>query len=218
MEDKQVRRLNPLVEALIILLILLQAYSVFIGGLRYLPMLFIEIAVYCLLTLIFYYALTPRVILAEPKVPLKFDKIELSKEETDGYLQKIYNWMGLLKLSVIFLLSAVIVQEVFGLERRFHYLVPLLFVFYMASMFFSIYKLSYYMMLVKGYTNITRRDVLTKALFYYNPDDKRAFVDKPFGAGTTINFASKQGRMIFAVILSVPLTIILILVIVLMLK
>jgi uncharacterized membrane protein len=39
-----------------------------------------------------------------------------------------------------------------------------------------------------------------KGLFYYNPDDSRAWVPKRFGFGWTINCASKSGRL-YAILL-----------------
>ncbi|MBU1095248.1 MAG: hypothetical protein CVV23_08790 [Ignavibacteriae bacterium HGW-Ignavibacteriae-2] len=58
-------------------------------------------------------------------------------------------------------------------------------------------------------------DVLRNFIIYYNPKDKRAVVDKPFGLGSTINFATKEGKIIFAVLISIPITILLIIFIVL---
>lgn len=38
-------------------------------------------------------------------------------------------------------------------------------------------------------------------IFYYNPDNPSEVVDKKNGIGTTINFGSKYGRRIFALII-----------------
>ena len=62
--------------------------------------------------------------------------------------------------------------------------------------------------------NLTFINTLKHGLFYYNKNDKRAIVDKPFGAGSTINFASKQGRLVFYVLMSIPLSIFIILAII----
>ena len=45
-------------------------------------------------------------------------------------------------------------------------------------------------------------------IFYYNPDNLSEFVDKRRGIGCTINFGSKIGRCMFA-ILFVPIIVIL---------
>ncbi|NMB64321.1 MAG: hypothetical protein GYA16_05565 [Spirochaetes bacterium] len=38
-------------------------------------------------------------------------------------------------------------------------------------------------------------------IFYYNKDNPSEFVDKRKGIGTTLNFASKHGRHMFAIML-----------------
>ncbi|UZQ52039.1 DUF5808 domain-containing protein [Clostridium kluyveri] len=47
-------------------------------------------------------------------------------------------------------------------------------------------------------------------VFYYNPDNSSEFVDKRRGIGGTINFGSKLGRRIFA-LLFVPIVIVILL-------
>ena len=47
-------------------------------------------------------------------------------------------------------------------------------------------------------------------VFYYNPDDPSESVERRNGIGSTINFASKVGRLIFACIFIPPISIMLI--------
>ena len=50
-------------------------------------------------------------------------------------------------------------------------------------------------------------------IFYYNPDDQSEVIEKNNGNGSTINFASKGGRRIFALMM-IPLYIAIILAII----
>ena len=50
-------------------------------------------------------------------------------------------------------------------------------------------------------------------IFYYNPDNPSESVDKRRGIGSTINFGSKLGRRMFAIVLT-PLVIIILIFIV----
>lgn len=53
-------------------------------------------------------------------------------------------------------------------------------------------------------------------MFYYNPDDPSESVERKNGLGSTINFASKTGRLIFVFI--PPIMIMLVFIIVMLLK
>ncbi|WP_414600950.1 DUF5808 domain-containing protein [Clostridium sp.] len=55
-------------------------------------------------------------------------------------------------------------------------------------------------------------------MFYYNPDDPSESVERKNGLGSTINFASKLGRLIFAFIFIPPIMIMLVFIIVMLLK
>lgn len=48
-------------------------------------------------------------------------------------------------------------------------------------------------------------------IFYYNPDNPSASVDKRNGIGTTINFASKLGQWIIALLFAPAIIIIMLL-------
>lgn len=55
-------------------------------------------------------------------------------------------------------------------------------------------------------------------IFYYNPDDPSESVERRNGMGSTINFASKIGRLILLFFFIPPLMIALIFIIVMLLK
>ncbi len=55
-------------------------------------------------------------------------------------------------------------------------------------------------------------------MFYYNPDDPSESVERKNGLGSTINFASKLGRLIFTFIFIPPIMIMLVFIIVMLLK
>ena len=51
-------------------------------------------------------------------------------------------------------------------------------------------------------------------VFYYNPNDPSESVERRNGMGSTINFASKVGRLIFACLFIPPISIIIVFIIV----
>ena len=51
-------------------------------------------------------------------------------------------------------------------------------------------------------------------VFYYNPDDPSESVERRNGVGSTVNFASKVGRFIFACIFIPPISVMLVFIIV----
>ena len=55
-------------------------------------------------------------------------------------------------------------------------------------------------------------------IFYYNPDDPSESVERRNGMGSTINFASKIGRLIFLFFFIPPVMIALVFIIVMLLK
>lgn len=55
-------------------------------------------------------------------------------------------------------------------------------------------------------------------VFYYNPDDLSESVERRNGMGSTINFASKVGRLIFVFLFIPPIMIMLVFFIVMLLK
>jgi uncharacterized membrane protein len=48
-------------------------------------------------------------------------------------------------------------------------------------------------------------------IFYYNKDNPAEFVDKRNGIGTTPNFASKSGRLVFSLIFVPVITVVILL-------
>lgn len=48
-------------------------------------------------------------------------------------------------------------------------------------------------------------------IFYYNKDNPAEFVDKRNGIGTTPNFASKGGRLVFSLIFVPAITVVILL-------
>ncbi len=141
---------------------------------------------------------------------INLPKIIITDELKNEYINLRFLFIGLSKIIIAFLPPVLFFLSEIMLLRTF--IVLLSFVFLFVLFFLFIIFVIRYHMLSEGYTNLTFINTIKHGLFYYNENDKRAIVDKPFGAGSTINFASKQGRLVFYVLISIPITIIVILI------
>jgi len=175
------------------------------------PLLIIQIIVYGLLSTIFYFMLSPKIIFGTPKIPLEFERKPLTESEfniySNNYLQSITG----VKFFFILLFTSLILNKIFG-ESVYAIVVVFAVIVIKLYLIFSFIKNVAH---ANGYVGFSNMDVLRNFIIYYNPKDKRAVVDKPFGLGSTINFATKEGKIIFAVLISIPITILLIIFIVL---
>jgi len=187
-----------------ITIILLTIFIVF----NYLPNttiapIIVSIFIYLILTLAFNYSFNLKTN-NKSKAEINLPKTNISEKEKNIYINLRSLYIKAAKILIAFL-PIILVLNIYKLF--------IVFVFFMLF-FISIVLIIKYHLLSEGYLNLTFINTLKHGLFYYNKEDKRAIVDKPFGAGSTINFASKQGRLVFYVLISIPLSIFIILTII----
>lgn len=204
------KRFSPLIEALAALILLVQLYIIIAGKLGdQIPLLIIEIVVYGLLTLLFSYMLlgntSYNISLGKLKVFPDSLPYEISEGQKDFYMRRSADSLNLIKLVFVIFMSLVPLLKANALF--FLILVPA----FIAGLLFSIYVYTKYSLYSRGYIKITPKEIWRKYIFYYNPNDNRAVLDKPIGAGSTVNLATPQGRVILGIILGIPITLIILL-------
>jgi|GEM_PF-4918837 len=181
-------------------------------SLNTIQILITEIFIYTLISLISYYMYDDKVIFSDPKIPIDHPRYDLTEDEKTKFYNQVFLNFGLLKLSIVIFLFCILLIELARLPETLIYLLIIILFFFLGMI---IINLTRSVLSAKGFKNIPTMDILKKYTIYYNPNDKRSIVDKPFGIGTTINLASKQGKLIFGIILGIPLFIISLLIIVL---
>ncbi len=191
---------------LALLIVIIFNKSLFYKGI---PSIIVSLFIYGILSFAFYISYNSKNFTPKNAAIISLPKIDISEKLKNNYVNYSQLFIGLSKLiiaiipTVIFVLNSVTALHGIGI-------VVLLIV--LIVKFFLIFLLAIkYHLLSEGYTNLSFLNTIRHGLFYYNKDDKRAIVDKPIGAGVTVNFATKQGRMVFYVLISIPLTVILIL-------
>jgi uncharacterized membrane protein len=129
-------------------------------------------------------------------------------------------------------------NEYIGLTKFFIMLIPLLYtisvlLFYNAnpfkifiissvlclllSLIFIVKAVQYLIRYQKG-EQISFGNTLVKYLGYYDPENTHVFVDKKFGTGTTVNLATKGGKIFLIIMVCIPFAFIFGLVIYLIIK
>ncbi len=168
----------------------------------------ISLFIYILLTLVFLFTFTKSS--TKNKIEINLPKVEISELLKLSYAKTTLYYIGLFKISIATLpILLFILNSQLGLSK------PIVFIFMILNILLAFYFFTLtikYFLQHNGYVNLTFKNTIKYGLFYYNENDKQAVVDKPFGIGTTINFATKQGRLVFYVIISIPITILILLI------
>lgn len=211
MESGDYKKISWPAELLITMLIVIEAVFILQHGAlqENIAQIIVQVMIYLLLSFIFYYSLSPAVLFSKPGVPINLKQKEITQDEQRAYINKSVLFISLLKLSVLSGFPLIYLsRRVFGINSFF----PAAFV--LAAVFYCLIMFTKYLAFARGYMPESFKDIIVNIMFYYNPDDKRAVVNKPIGIGSTINLANKQGKIILATIISIPLSIILLLLLV----
>lgn len=191
---------------LALLIVIIFNKSLFYKGI---PSIIVSLFIYGILSFAFYISYNAKYFTKRNVAIINLPKIDISEKLKNNYVNYSRIFIGLSKLII-----AIIPPVIFVLNSvtALHGIVIGVLLIVLIVKFFLIILLAIkYHLLSEGYTKLSFLDTIKHGLFYYNKDDKRTIVDKPIGAGVTVNFATKQGRMVFYVLISIPLTIILIL-------
>lgn len=167
-----------------------------------------ELVGYLVISVILYYVLDKTAMLKPASFKIELEKTIINKEETNCYLSKAVSANTAIKLFIILIITSVVLNQVYYPDGRYIALVMILLLVYLVCIFYCAFLYAKYAMAARGYVNIPVKFMATKMIIYYNPDDKRTIVDKAFGVGSTINLATRQGKIILWTILAIPLAIV----------
>ncbi len=172
-----------------------------------LPAFLVMLFLYFITTTVFIIGYSSKHILKKTDLTSLFGKkTELEESQVLLFIKRAVNIIGIGKAIIIFIpMLLFIINHLYFLPFvlfRPLIILPLLLVFF-TLLFYSIKNI----IKANGYLTVTNKQTILNGIFYYNPNDKRAVVEKQFGVGTTINFATKQGKIILIVILSIPVTV-----------
>ena len=200
------KRMDLRIEFVSVTLLLLNLYFALNSTQLNLGPFIVGVFIYLLLSLIMFASLSPNYIFKENKTSVQYgNKTILSEDQKEFYLKEAYNFSSLFKFSVILIPTLIYFLEFLGIKNNIVGI--LIVVILMSAAFYMIFRMQKSIIKANGYLNISSKSALNYSFIYNNPDDKRVVVDKPFGIGTTVNIATKQGRIILIVILAIPITI-----------
>lgn len=205
MEQNDYKKFNWWVEIFTIFLIIAEIFFVISHNAlqKNISAIIVQILVYLVLSIIFFYSVTPEVLFNESETPIRLKRTNISKETSNSFLKIAIMYLGLTKLAIIAVFPVMIFSQMMLKTNPLIFLaLNFIVIFYFISLFMK------YLALSKGYLITKLKDVILNLIFYYNPEDERAVVDKPVGVGSTVNLATKQGKIIMATILAIPIVII----------
>ncbi|MDP4174995.1 MAG: DUF5808 domain-containing protein [Bacteroidota bacterium] len=206
MEQNDYKKFNWWVEVFTIFLIIAEIFFVISHNAlqKNISAIIVQILVYLVLSIIFFYSVTPEVLFNESDTPIRLKRTNISKETSNSFLKIAIMYLGLTKLAIIAVFPVMIFSQMMLKTNPLVFLaLNFIVIFYFISLFMK------YLALSKGYIITKLKDVILNLIFYYNPEDERAVVDKPVGVGSTVNLATKQGKIIMVTILAIPIVIIL---------
>lgn len=217
MEQVKYHHINWKVEIASTIILLLQFIQLLISHSNKAAVIYFVFSclVYFILSIVMYYSVSPSILFKKIESPELFGpKSEIPETELLNYIQRGATFTSLFKFCLILIpLFASMSSSLFPNEKYPFNIIATIFFISLAFIMF-IYSIQYFCK-ARGFTKISFSQTLKVGLLYYNPNDKRAIVDKQFGIGSTINLTSKEGRLVLWIILAIPTTIITLLFIVL---
>jgi hypothetical protein len=205
MEQNDYKKFNWWVEIFTIFLIIAEIVFVISHNAlqKNISAIIVQILVYLVLSIIFFYSVTPEVLFSDSDTPIRLKRTNISKERSNSLMKIAIMYLGLTKLAIVAVFPVMIFSQMMLKTNPLVFLaLNFILIFYFISLFMK------YLALSKGYIITKLKDVILNLVFYYNPEDKRTVVDKPVGVGSTVNLATKQGKIIMATILAIPIVII----------
>lgn len=175
-----------------------------------LPGLIIQITVYSLLSLIYYFVLSPTVLLKKTRTVVSVKTRNISEIESLQFIKRGILFFNSTKLIVLFMITSIMIINIYS---RNSYYAFISMIFLLCMMLYFIILFTRNIAAAQGYVLTNNKELFQNFVIYYNPEDKRTTVDKPLGMGSTINLATKDGKMILGVILAIPLSIVIFLLI-----
>lgn len=207
MESLNYKRINWQVELLNLILI---SFEIVIGFQkeifsRLLPGLIVQVCAYSLVSLIYYFVLGPKVLFPKTGTVVPVEMRDISEQESLRYIKRGIIFFNSTKLIISFIISTVMLINIYHLSSYYAFIsmITLLCILLYLAIQFTKNIAS-----ARGYVLTSNKELLKNFVFYFNPDDKRTSVDKPLGMGSTINLATKDGKIFMGVILAIPISLI----------
>ena len=171
--------------------------------------------VYFILSIVMYYSVSQSILFKKLESPELFGtKFDISESELLKYVQRGVTFTSLFKLCLILIPLFASMSSLLFPNNIFPFNIIATIFFISFAFIMFIYSVQYFCK-ARGFIKISFGQTLKVGLLYYNPNDKRSIVDKQFGIGSTVNLASKKGRLVLWIILAIPITIITLLLLVL---
>lgn len=210
-----IRRIIPAIE-IFIMIILLGIFSLYLftADKSFIQLFIISMVIYAFLTALFFVISSPAILLASPNLMLKLTKKNISTDEKSRYFNKAVLYLNYIKVSVIVLIVIIALGKNYLGDNIIYGVIISLLLFF-SFLFWTLYNLIVSIYRALGYSDFTSKDVLTKFMFYYNPEDERSFIEKDDGLGTTVNFASPEGRRVMIILIAIPVIVITLIIIML---
>lgn len=210
MEQLKYNRMNWKVEFIIISTLLFQTFYVshYNSNMIALVPVIMNWLVYIILFIVMYFSVSPAVLFKKLDNPKAYgSKRDLTESEILFFIEKGITRTGLFKLCIL-LIPVYLSLSISLFGSRIIIINLIVTTFLIASASLLIIRAIQFFIKARGFIVITFNQTINNGLIYNNPDDKRAIVDKQFGIGSTINFGSKDGRLILYVLLAIPVTVI----------
>ncbi|MGE5621023.1 MAG: hypothetical protein ACM3U0_00485 [archaeon] len=203
MEDLRYKRINWQIELLNLILIsaeIVMGYQTHLFS-KLIPGLIIQICSYLLLSLIYYFVLSPKVLFHKTRAVVPIKMRNIPAQESLRYAKR-----GILCFNSTKLLISFLIGSLAFIDKYYHnsYNAVILLIILLSVSFYLIILFTKNIASAKGYVVSNSKELLRNFVFYYNPADRRTSVDKPLGMGSTINLATKDGKIVFGVILAIP--------------
>ncbi|MGE5400739.1 MAG: hypothetical protein ACM3S2_10060 [Ignavibacteriales bacterium] len=212
MESLNYRRINWQIELLNLLLIGSEAAFAYQNDIfpRLLPGLIIQVCAYALLSLIYYFVLGPKVLFPKTGTVVPVELRDISEQESLRYIKRGVICFNSTKLIISFIIITAMLMNIYHFNS---YYSLILMIILLSILLYLILQFTKNTVSARGYVLTSNKELLKNFVFYFNPDDRRTSVDKPLGMGSTINLATKDGKMIMGVILAIPISLIIMLLI-----
>lgn len=207
MQTLKYKRINWQIEVVNLLLVTGEAALAFGENMlpRILPGLIVQVCTYALLSLIYYFILGPGVLIPKTNMAVPLKKVDIIEKESLKHINLGILYFNSTKLLISFLITSTILIQTYKLAP---YYTVFSLIILVVLLFYLIVHFTRQMASAKGYVITNNKELLQNFIFYFNPADKRTVVEKPLGMGSTINLATKDGKMILGVILAIPVAII----------
>ena len=162
---------------------------------------YVNLVLYVLLSVAFYLATSPKIVLKKTKNTSGLGEREIiSDDQKIMFYEKGIFYSSLVKLTIILFMVLTVQSGVFLKLIPVIKVTSIIILVVISILLLSVSNSCF--LKAKGFVKAK----ISNSLIYNNQNDARAMIDKRVGIGSEINFGSKQGRLVFWVLLALPIT------------